>query len=92
MTTPKHRRSNHAVTTARKTSVPAYTFTGRIFDVDLEVAQLLGELVDDFVVVENGGEGAVHDLGRHGRIGEQQRRAKVGVLARVCNHDITLSL
>ena len=59
-------------------------FTGTVSDqVGAEVGQLLGEVADEVLVVEDGHVAAVHDLGRHGAVGQQQRRAERRVTTRL---------
>lgn len=59
------------------------TFAWRVLYVQSKLLEFFGELVQDVAVVEDGGEGAVHHLGGHGRVGQEQRRAEVRVLPRV---------
>ena len=62
-------------------------FTRAVLFTVAELRELFGELKEDVVIVENGGEASVDDLGRHGPIGQQQARAKVFVLARLCKEE-----
>ena len=55
-----------------------------IFGLHSEVLEPLGEVLDDVIVVEEGREAAVDDLGRHGAVGpdvgQQEARAEVRIL------------
>ena len=59
--------------------------TGAVVLAVAELRQLLGELEEDVVVVEDGGEAAVDDFRRHGSIGQQEAGAEAFVLSRLCN-------